>query len=477
MLRRAILACLLAVPMLLLPADGAEQKRALSIGPAKTSTPLLRYRLLPDPREQQPGNAAALYYRTEAMFVENSALLKELREAHWYEWQKTPLKDLPLKEMEQGLQRARHLLREMELAARQKGCDWNTFGREEGIGTLLPDVQGFRMLAHVLAVKARLHIARKEYDEAIRALRIGYALGQNLGKGPFLIQLLVGVAVVADMGEQLQTLIQQPDAPNLYWALRTLPRPMFDPKTALLEETDMVERTWPFLKRVDQGILSVEDIQAGMAQLDRMMQDFGVRQPALKNATRAAAVVALHGPARAWLLDNGYSKERVTAMNPIQAVALAYYKQYRLAHEEWLTWALAGESARQPGMKAARDRANAAGMVLDRVFFGNLLNALFDGGFVAALDNIQDAILRSERRHVGLATLEALRMHAAVNGGKWPERLADIKVVPVPVDPVTHQPWEYKREGEVVTLTSPLAEGEAPTATTHFVYRVALREK
>jgi len=475
MLRRAAWLPLVFV-LVSLPAGRAEQKIAVSVGPAATPTPLLAYRLLPDPRELKPGNAAALYYRTEAMFVENAPLLKEFRENYWSEWQAMPLKDLPQAEMDGKIRMARYFLRELEHASLQRDCDWNTSGREEGIGLLLPDVQGFRMFAGVLAAKARLQIARKEYADAVATLRTGYALGRNLGKGPYLIQTLVGVAVVAIMDKQLETMMQQPDAPNLYWAFRTLPRPMFDAEVALIEESDMLERTWPFLRRVDKGILPVEDVQAGMAQLDKLAKDFSLREPPFKNATRAATIVAMHGPAKTWLLENGYPKATVEAMTPVQAVTLSLYKQYRLAHEEWLVWALAGESDSHPGMKAARDKANEAGKVLDRVYFGGLLSGLFDGGVVVAVGKIQEAYRRTERRHVGLATVEAMRLHAAKTG-KWPEKLDDITAVPVPVDPVTRKPWDYKRTGDVVTLTSPLADGEKATATSHHVITVGLREK
>jgi hypothetical protein len=82
-----------------------------------------------------------------------------------------------------------------------------------------------------------------------------------------------------------------------------------------------------------------------------------------------------------------------------------------------------------------------------------------------------------ERRHVGLATIEALRAQAAENGGTWPNSLDEVKVLPVPVDPITRKPWDFKREGDWVTLTSPLTDGEKPTSTSHFTYRVELRGK
>jgi hypothetical protein len=478
MLRRVSLLVLLAVLSALPATTRGEFKYTLTVAPATAPTPPLKYQLLPDPREALPGNSAALYYRTEAMFVENSALLKELRLSHWYEWPSMPLKDLPLAELEKGVNMARHFIHELEVAARQRDCDWNLRGREEGFALLIPDVQGFRMFGNVLAVKARLHIARGQYPEAIKALQTGYALGFNMGKGPSLIHMLVGMAIVQIMDQQLETLMQQPDAPNLFWAIQTLPRQPFDVKPALLEESQWLERMWPFLWRLDKGVLSAEEIQDGMQQLDDRMKSFNLVESPLKNVARSAAIVALHDPAKTWLLENGYKKETVTAMNPIQAVTLYAYKRFRLADDEWMAWALAGETeSSNPGMKAAREKVGEAGMILDRLYFSGLLRGLTDGNFVPQLDKINNAMLRVERRFVGLATVEALRLHAAKNKGKWPEKLDEITVVPVPLDPLTRKPWEFEREGEWIKLTSPLAPGEKPTSNSHLIFRVGLREK
>jgi len=67
----------------------------LTLHPAAPPKPSLKYRLLPDRREQQPGNAATLYYRALAMFAENQALLKEIQCEYWGAWRSMPLKELP----------------------------------------------------------------------------------------------------------------------------------------------------------------------------------------------------------------------------------------------------------------------------------------------------------------------------------------------------------------------------------------------
>src|SRR5262249_41046567 len=161
--------------------------------------------------------SATLYYRSEAMLYENSALLKELKEAYWGEWLDMPLEELPLKEVREKVQFARIVLREVEMASKRRDCDWQLDGRDEGFGLLLPEVQGYRNVGAANAVKARLAIAEKRYDDAIATLRSGFALGRNLADGPTLIHVLVGVAICQIHAVQLEELLQQPEAPNLYW--------------------------------------------------------------------------------------------------------------------------------------------------------------------------------------------------------------------------------------------------------------------
>ena len=50
-----------------------------------------------------------------------------------------------------------------------------------------------------------------------------------------------------------------------------------------------------------------------------------------------------------------------------------------------------------------------------------------------------------------LRTVEALRMYAAEHG-RWPEKLEDIKAVPVPNDPFTEKPFEYAVKDGVALL-------------------------
>ena len=59
-----------------------------------------------------------------------------------------------------------------------------------------------------------------------------------------------------------------------------------------------------------------------------------------------------------------------------------------------------------------------------------------------------------------LRTVEALRMYAAEHG-RWPEKLDEIKAVPVPNDPFTEKPFEYAvKDGVALLRPTPDARAE-----------------
>ena len=338
----------------------------LAVSPAAAPKPSLKYRLYPDRRDLTPGNAATLYYRAMASFVENPALLKEIREPYWSEWLETPLKDLPMDQVREKLALARNLLHEIEVASRCKDCDWQIEDRPEGIGLLLPEVQGFRNVAVVLAVRTRFEIAQGKWDDAVRSLRIGYTVGRHMGQGPTLIHVLVGGAVARIMDGQLETLIQQPNAPNLYWALTDLPRPYLDPELAVGQESRMIDRMIPWVKKFDGPPMSEAEVGAIAAEVrrdqDDLIRDFGlVKPPELERIAQAFFLVQGQGEAKRGLATRGkYTPAELEAMPAFQAVALYAYLEYRDSNDEMLKWVHAPNGLRHPGFRKSAEKYQVA---------------------------------------------------------------------------------------------------------------------
>jgi hypothetical protein len=62
---------------------------------------------------------------------------------------------------------------------------------------------------------------------------------------------------------------------------------------------------------------------------------------------------------------------------------------------------------------------------------------------------------RTERELAILRVAEALRLYAAGHGSRLPASLSDIDEVPIPLDPVTEAPFNYRFENEQATISGP----------------------
>ena len=69
--------------------------------------------------------------------------------------------------------------------------------------------------------------------------------------------------------------------------------------------------------------------------------------------------------------------------------------------------------------------------------------------------NCLDAQMRLDRRVAALRVVEAIRLYAASHDGKLPEELNQVTEVPVPEDPATGKPFEYRRDGAASVLALP----------------------
>jgi hypothetical protein len=79
---------------------------------------------------------------------------------------------------------------------------------------------------------------------------------------------------------------------------------------------------------------------------------------------------------------------------------------------------------------------------------------------------------RPDRKIAALRVVEAIRMYAAAKEGRLPESLDEIKLVPIPLDPMTGKPFAYHRDGETATLSGPPPLPEQPGLT----YRLTLKK-
>jgi hypothetical protein len=459
------LGCLLILLAAVVPAAAQAPKAGepipLTVEPALLPSPG-KYHLLPSFREQTPGNAAVLYYRAGAMLFEGD-LLEKIRDSAWYMWLEVPLGDLPLKEAADKLQGVERFLQEIDRGSLCRSCNWQLESRPEGYGLLLPEIQGYRIVASILAVRARYHMRRGELTEALASLRTGYALGYHMGQGPSFIHMLVGAAMVTIMNGQLDLFVQQPGAPNLYWALATLPQPLFDGQAALREETFMVENGIPGFKDLEKGPVTLKQAQAIEQEILASLGRFGFRAP--NNLERVGALgyrAAAYSAAKQALQEQGLPAEQVEAMPVFQVVVVDAVHRYRQAWEDYMQWIHVAHFNREPGFKKAYDQAKDAGIHLTRIVFGQALGDAREFIGPPAIEKVYNAFRRADRRFAALRCVEALRLYAATHEGHLPASLKDVTEVPVPDDPITHQPFTYEVKDDKARIASPATVGEQP---------------
>src|SRR5262249_34877892 len=101
-------------------------------------------------------------------------------------------------------------------------------------------------------------LSEARFDDAVRTLRIGLTLARHIGEGPTLIDDLVAVAVASVMLGHVEELAATPGAPNLYWPLTVLPRPLFDARRPAEYERGIRSRSSPALRRLNDETLSLE---------------------------------------------------------------------------------------------------------------------------------------------------------------------------------------------------------------------------
>jgi hypothetical protein len=452
--------------------DGkAEEKwlvdRTLTVKATPAPVPVLKYRLYPGMMERKPGNAVPLYLRFA--HERNDARKKELIEKP-AEWNKLSLDKLPLAEAKAFLDSFAYNLRQLELGARRKTADWEyTLDAGDPIGLLLPDAQEMRMQAPLLVLRARVEIAEGRFADAIRTLETGFSFSEQISNGPFLITSLVGIACATQFADCLLDLVERADAPNLYWALAVLPRPVIDLRNGYEFEQVLAELQFPDLADFKRA-RAAEDWDVTLArvrrEMERVLHFEKIKLRDGSKSTDSAAKSPDLPAARKYLIEVvGLSKASVEAMPPAQVLLLhishfhheirdSVFKVTYLPFPEG--WAMM--RSEDAILKSLPD-------VEASVIPRHLLPAVI---------KVRLAQMRIERKLAALRAIEALRMHAAANGGQLPDLLADVEIAPVPVDPGTNKPFEYQSEGSTFTLISRIP-GE-PLQSTGLRYKVTLKK-
>ena len=456
------------------PPPGAEEKPSvevveLTVHPARPPRAALEYRLLPSYLHKSYGNAAPLYSKACLLLAQKKMSDKTLDDV--VKWNKTPVDQLPCDQVRDALSGFDGVFRQVEVASRRTHCDWGIpiWESDSPYEILLPELQGSRNLARLVALEARLAIAEGHFDEAIHSLETGFALARHVADQSTVIGGLVGIAIASMMANQIEALVQLPDAPNLYWTLTALPTPLVDLRDAIEMESVAMYLMFPQFAAVQTKkytpaqwnvLFDEEEIIAKFESLLQLEPEaMSARKKELGDKLEQA-----HPIAKRELVARGYSPDELDRMPVSQVVVLHTSLRFDELRDGMFKWFHVPYWQAREGVRAAQKEVEDSGKT-DAIGLASLV--------LPAIANCQVAATRPERRIAALRCLEAIRFYAATHGGKLPASLDDVTEVPLPVNPFTGKPFEYRLEGKTAVLE---ATGGGVEHSRPCQYRVTLAE-
>jgi len=425
--------------------------------------PVLSHLVLPPLEEITTGNAAVHFATAMAPesygFTRNADFSKKLDL-----WLNAPLDKLPKDEMR--FLANSFILAEADRGARKSYCDWQMKERlKDGVATLLPDLQGYRMIANLLRARARLHLADNHPELALRDIQTTLTLGRNIADGPTLIQHLVGVAVCQIGFNTLQEYMQHRDSANIFWSLGYMPGPFVPFMTALEGERLFIGAEFPGLERGKP--ISQEQARLLSIRFEKLM---GMASP----STPSASPVFLTGLALTGYTDakeylvrvKKLPSQVVEAMPVAQVVLLRQLEEYETIRDEIF------KAAMLPAPQALailRETDSKLKKIPQTMGPSTLLKLV-----LPSMAGVVRAHHRPDRTIAALRTIEALRHHVARHG-VLPENLEEMGF-PLPVDPFTLKCLVYKKAGALsCTLQGIAPEGETPNQSNAIRYEITVR--
>jgi hypothetical protein len=445
----------------------------LQVSPAGRPANLLAYRLIPFPRDLKPGNAATLHYRAAILCIEPDRAVQQDPENRYADaragrdgnWLTGPFAAASIPAIHNALQHWQEPIHEVKIAATRRESVWDIPVAETGMSTLLPEMHHFRTLARLLALEARLAIAENRYDDAAASLRAGLQMSRHVGQARTFICSLVAFACESIILDVCHDWMSQPGSPNLYWELTAIPSPLVDVAAGLEGEIIGIEGSIRYAEILETSILSEEqarELTQSLRQLCDLTSNgpfvstpFG-NLPTSSSVAHLLPALAVYPQTKRALIAAGRSPEDVERMPVAQAVTLTWLHMYRQRIEEAKLW------SQRPLAESRQAIAQAENTSTQADKSGtDLLPQLF----APSLSGLWKTTARVERKVALLRTIEAIRLHADANNGDWPGSLDEIKLVPVPKDPATGEPFRYEKTDVGIRLAPSQPNVTSPDIT------------
>jgi hypothetical protein len=439
----------------------------LSVSPVGPEKPALKYHLLPEVQELQPGNLVQALYK--CTMEQNHFYYDKEAIAERDKYLTCPLSELKGKNLTKygGASTGN-----ADYAARLETVSWELLPniRANGVYTLLPDIQGIRMVANALKVRFRAQVAESDFAGAVESAKTIFAIARSLNEHPTLIGDLVGLAI-ANIGiGPLEEMIGQPGCPNLYWPLTNLPAPFMDMRKGFGGERIWVYAEFPGLFD-DPTPKSPEQMSRHTAKMTKFIKELmgfeGARDKKpdpfdgekdfdswLKKRTSNDGAIRRM---RASLRKAGYPADSVDRMPPVQVVMIDEFLRFRAAQDESFKWFTLPYWQAEAGLSK---------METPRILFGE---------FLSATRKVRQAQARIDQRFALLRHVEAIRAYSAAHDGKLPGSLDKIEV-PLPIDPVTGKAFLYEVKGGTAILRGMPPAGHEKEAAWNVRYEITIRK-
>lgn len=468
--RWALAAGALTLPWAALPATGQEPSGAALVAPqqvfdvdgrrierwdmgslvgAPEPDPALTYLFRPTPFVPRPGNAAIGYL--EAIREAERARRGLEGDAQQWDsvWLDLPIESLPLDEVGALLDGHRRAFEAIDRATESAYCDWQieSYGTRSVADLLAIDLesqQQMRQLARLVSLDTRYAIATRDWRRAEKDIRRMAAMARDVSKPSLLITSLIGIAIQNISYGDVRSWIAAEGSPNLYWALSSLPEGPSDMREALFGEMRLLRFGFEAFDRPEEKDWSAEQWRSVVRR------DFGRIMPSVSSGALDETALdgflsglAIRGYpiAKERLIAEGFDPARLEAMPVLQVVCIYEGRAIKRIADDFFKWTLVDGADRSIGLADAEQafaRTSSGFADFDRGTLTPLVGLL-----MPALSAAARAEVRTRQSRELLRTIEALRLHVAATNS-IPSSLDEIEVVPVPNDPATGAPFDYR---------------------------------
>lgn len=424
----------------------------LVLTPAAEPSPALKYRCWIPLEQRQSGDVESSVLRAVILYLKNP-LRSELDRQYIEIVQALPDTTsgdvIPTEALRSDvrdyLNSHADVLKHLHYALRLDTIVSNVAGRDKrGLDALDTNVsvpQTLRSLAWLLQLECRLAIVEGRFEDALDALQSGYRLAEVTlrSDGETLLTQLVSLALTGMMTNEVQTLLQRPDAPNLYWALASVPlQELVSTRTVMEGEFLTITRSLMPWTLDDIEVESESQAEGRLIDLLSNIRSY-VDVPGEDTAHIVAQDRVIAAVAVGVFADRARLEIGDTEAGNCQALLLWTTSDFKATMETVFKWSYLPLDLRLARKDLIDDSISRLRGFPDSPAGALMMTVL---PMVQALDS---AVARTQRHHALLITLEALRAYAAENSGALPETLDKLTPLPAWPDTTTGKAFEYQR--------------------------------